>query len=310
VTGVTLLTLASPASAATPVGDTISVVREVTALEGRRRAVGVGQNVYQNDTITTARASQASLLFLDKTSLWIGGSATVKLDRFVYDPSGRRASVILSAFKGALQWVTGALPSRSYTINTPHISIGIRGTKFDVLVGRTESVVVVREGEVNVCPRRGGPCRTLDRPGAVALGNARGVDGPTSSRVRALDLPSLYQRLGAAALGVPGLPTQYGEVPGLPGVRLDAARHLPGPQLPSGSGSLLGGEANSIGGAISVVPGGIVTGNDVRSPMGSTVGGPSLRTPLSSPPAATGPTPAVPSLPALPSLPSVPRLTR
>ena len=292
--GIAAAVLAFPslaASAATAVGDAASVVRLVSGeLEGRKRPVRVGEKVFQNETIRTEQDSQARLTLLDKTSLWIGAAATIKLDRFVYDPA--RPSVIVSALKGAVRWTSGALPSPSYKINTPHLSLGVRGTTFDVLVGRTETVVVLVEGAVTVCSRQGGrPCHTLDKPGAVSIGNAAGVQGPSSARSRSIDLPGLYQRLGGSFLNplAQALPTRIGEIPGLPGVRLDAARHLSGPQNPLDGSALIGGEASSVGGSITFGSGGVLqplngpANNVMGAPAaaGNAIGSPAL-------PAATG----------------------
>jgi FecR protein len=299
------------ALSASPVGDAASVVQNVSGeLSGRRRAVRQGEKVFQDETIRTERDSQARLVLLDRTSLWIGSLAALKLDRFVYDANGPSSSVVVSALKGAVRWASGALPSASYKINTPHVALGIRGTTFDVLVGPTETVIVLVEGAVSVCPtRRASACHTLDRPGAVAIGNSGGVQGPNSNRSRTLDLPSLYQRLGGNFLAQPA-PTQLGEVPGLPGVRMDAARYLGGPQLPATSGGLVGGEGSSISGGISVGSGGIGLGSG--APGGALGGG------VTQPAAAQGSVggagapsmPSGPALPAAPSLPSLPQLSR
>jgi hypothetical protein len=311
--GMTVLVVADPALAAAPVGDATSVVQQVTGeLDGRRRPVRAGEKVFQDETIRTERGSEARLLLLDRSNLWIGSLAAVKLDRFVYDPGGRGSSVAVSALKGALRWASGALPSRSYTITTPHVALGIRGTTFDVLVARNETIVVLIEGAVTVCPRgRRGPCQALTQPGTVSIGNAAGVQGPGSPRVRTLDIPALYQRLGAANLIGAVLPSRVGELPGLPGVRIDAGRRLPAPQLPAGAGGILGGEGNSLGGSLSVGPGGISIGGGPVGTPGTILGrSPAPSSPGSSPGVAVPALPTAPSLPALPSAPSLPQLPR
>lgn len=302
--------LSRVATAATPVGDATTVVRQVSGeLDGRSRMVRPGENVFHDETIKTDHESHAQLRLLDQSNLWLGAQAAIKLDRFIYDPNGRNPSVVVSALKGAVRWVSGSLPSKSYKIQTPHVALGIRGTTFDVLVGRTETVVVLVEGAVTVCPRTGArACQTLDRPGAIATGTSTGVQGPNSPRSRALDLPALYRRLGGNFLGQ-ALPTQLGEVPGLPGVRMDAARHLSPVRMPTAPGGL-GGEGNSIGGSLSIGNGGIGLGGAGANNAGAVLGPAANPASPIAPVAPAGPAPAGAIAPAVPALPSLPLPTR
>src|SRR4051812_4575064 len=79
--------------AATRIGDATQVVRQVSgSVGGRTRTIAPNDEVFQDETIRTGSESAAHLRFLDRTDLSIGGSATVKLDRFVYDPGGSARS--------------------------------------------------------------------------------------------------------------------------------------------------------------------------------------------------------------------------
>src|SRR5215207_8527996 len=120
-------------------------------------------------------SKMAGKRFLDRTDLSIGGSATVKLDRFVYDPGGSARSVVVSSTKGVLRWVSGDSTSRAYEIRTPHAILGIRGTAFDLIVAPRETVVVLGQGVVSVCARLGPRnCEILSVPGAVAIAGRSG----------------------------------------------------------------------------------------------------------------------------------------
>jgi hypothetical protein len=100
----------SPGHAAQQIGGAVSIQREVSGqVEGRSRSLATGDEVHQNETIRTGSASSAELGFLDQTRLAVGASAAVKLDRFVFDPTGargrscsrrRRASLASSAAPG------------------------------------------------------------------------------------------------------------------------------------------------------------------------------------------------------------------
>ena len=51
----------------------------------------------------------------------------MKLDKFVYDPSGSSGAVVIEATKGAFRFVTGSQDKRVYQIKTPFGTLGIRG---------------------------------------------------------------------------------------------------------------------------------------------------------------------------------------
>jgi len=188
--------------AATRIGDATQVVRQVSgSVGGRTRTIAPNDEVFQAETIRTGSESSAHLRFLDRSDLSIGGSATVKLDRFVYDPGGSARSVVVSSTKGVLRWVSGDSTSRAYEIRTPHAILGIRGTAFDLIVAPRETVVVLGQGVVSVCARLGPRnCEILSVPGAVAIAGARGLLGPASVAVQTLDLQAAYLQYGGASI--------------------------------------------------------------------------------------------------------------
>jgi hypothetical protein len=89
--------------------------------------LSAGSGVHANETIKTGSAGQAGLGFVDKTSLHVGPSSTVRLDKFVHDPNKGTASVVIDATKGAFRFSTGAQGKGDYKVKTPHGTLGIRG---------------------------------------------------------------------------------------------------------------------------------------------------------------------------------------
>jgi hypothetical protein len=190
-------------AAATPaiaqkIGGAIAVQHEVSGhVEGRNRPVGEGDDVYQNELIRTGAASAAELGFLDQTKLSIGASAQVKLDRFVYDVSGGARTVVMTAAKGVARFVSGSGPSSAYQVRTPHATLGVRGTEFEVLVQPRRTVVVHGHGAVEVCPRTTRrPCELLTIPGDIVIVTTSAILGPTSAAARSLDVARLRSQLG------------------------------------------------------------------------------------------------------------------
>jgi len=101
---------------------------------GSSQALAAGSEVYANETVRTGNLGQADLVFLDKTNLTVGPTSEVVLDKFVYDPTGAKSSVVFKATRGAFRFVTGTQDHRAYAVKTPFGSLGVRGTKVEFVV--------------------------------------------------------------------------------------------------------------------------------------------------------------------------------
>ena len=188
-----ILSGGAPALAQRSIGSAVTIEREVSgAIGGRTRSINTGDGVVSNENIRTANASAAQLQFLDQTKLSIGPSASVVLDRFVYNPDGTAREAAVRVTTGAARWVGGVSRPRAYSIRTPHASIGVRGTVFDVLVEQSRTIVTLREGVIVVCPILAQQrCVTLDTPGQVVIVTPVAVEGPSPtgpSQTRFTDL--------------------------------------------------------------------------------------------------------------------------
>jgi hypothetical protein len=138
---------ASAQSAA--VGIASSVVKDVklsNAQTPKGKAVALKQRIALGDLIQTGKASQLQVLLLDRSTFSIGANATLRIDRFVYDPARGRASGA-SVTKGAFRFMSGR-PSKgnSGSISSPVATIGIRGTIVEGVVG--EGAQEIAKGEV------------------------------------------------------------------------------------------------------------------------------------------------------------------
>lgn len=169
---------AGPALAQDGIGVTATVVRDVTGnAGGRSRALSVGDGVFRDETITTGQRANTQVLFLDETSLNIGPSSSVQLDRFVYAGGGRASEVSVELARGALRFVSGSSRPQSYSIKTPVATIGVRGTILDIFVRDRTVVVLLEEGATDVCSQQ--RCTGLARAGTYLLVRADGrIEGP------------------------------------------------------------------------------------------------------------------------------------
>lgn len=154
------------ALAADDIGAATKIVRTVTGrLAGNTSKLSQGARVFRNQRLSAASASLGQFRFRDDTRLALNANSSVKLDKFVYSGSGTSGSqLLLRAARGAFRFATGSMPARAYRIETPSSSIGVRGTWFDVYVGRRkQTIVTLLSGRVQAC-NRAGRCITLSRP--------------------------------------------------------------------------------------------------------------------------------------------------
>lgn len=175
---VLVLTAPQPLAQGQSIGVASAVVREVTGnAGGQPRQLSVGAGIFMDETIQTGAGSNSQLMFRDETTLSIGPSSAVVLDRFVYDPSGRASTFSVRAARGALRFVSGSSRPSAYQIRTPVATIGVRGTIVDVFVRSIGTVVVLSEGAADVCVN--GACSGLAEAGSYLLVRPGGrVDGP------------------------------------------------------------------------------------------------------------------------------------
>ena len=92
------------------------------------RVLFVGSDVFRDETIRTNDTGLVHLMFIDQSSLTIGPNSELVLDHFVYDPETNNGELSISAAKGILRFVGGALSKNgTVTVKTPVGNLGIRG---------------------------------------------------------------------------------------------------------------------------------------------------------------------------------------
>jgi hypothetical protein len=176
-----LFAMQSAVSNAEPrIGTTASTRPNVEAVaEGNTHTLSAGSDIYAKQTVRTGNRGKADLVFIDSTNLTVGPTSEVRLDKFVYDPTGSSGSVVVQATRGAFRFVTGSQAKRAYQFDTPHGTLGVRGTKVEVKVAtspRDECATKVRliEGEANFTVAKTKKVARLTQPNACACISQRG----------------------------------------------------------------------------------------------------------------------------------------
>ncbi len=163
--------LAAAPALAQAIGDASFVRKDVRGIIGGRLVpVNLGDTVYRDQIIRTAADSSTVLVFLDKSSVAIGPQSEVRLDEFVF--RGATGPRTVDAVKGIFRFISGAgSGAHDYSVRTPHATISVRGTTFDVRVTDAGTTVVLHDGAVEVCS--GGECRSLT-PGETVDARPKG----------------------------------------------------------------------------------------------------------------------------------------
>lgn len=160
---------ASPVQAQTRVGEAAVVKNEVVRVAGSSTTqINVGDGLLRDEVVRTGLDSATRLVMADSTNLSLGPSATIKLDRTVFDDEHHYRDVAVRLTSGAFRFVTGHSEKAAYKITTPLATIGVRGTILDVLSQRGKSTIKLQEGAATVCTVSF-QCVELTQPGDTAV---------------------------------------------------------------------------------------------------------------------------------------------
>src|SRR3978361_1726984 len=128
----------------------------------------VGDAGRPNEVVPPGLDSAARLVMADSTNLSLGPSATIKLDRTVFDDEHSYRDIAIRLTTGAFRFVTGHSEKTAYKITTPIATIGVRGTTLDILSQRGKTTVVLQDGASRVCTLNF-QCIELTQPGETAV---------------------------------------------------------------------------------------------------------------------------------------------
>src|SRR6201995_3260263 len=142
----TTLCIAPCAQAQTRVGEAVLVQNEVVRVAATMSPISVGDSMMRDETVRTGPHSAARFVMADSTNLSLGPSATLKLDRTVFNDEHSYRDVAIRMATGAFRFVTGHSAKTAYKITTPLATIGVRGTILDILSQRGRSTLVLQEG--------------------------------------------------------------------------------------------------------------------------------------------------------------------
>lgn len=192
-------------------GETVGVNPDAEASgAGGLRTIEIKGPIFMGDVITTDLKGQVQILFVDETKFVVGANSKVTIDAFVFDANKTAQDVSISAVKGAFRFITGNSPKQNYTIKTPTMTIGVRGTAFDLAVrpGTGESTVLTHEGLTDVCD----PLQQCmeGNAGSMIVGSEAGLESVPPGLDRQLRLDAFFPLLDSQDDLLPGFAVDAG----------------------------------------------------------------------------------------------------
>src|SRR5258705_1471657 len=143
---------ASAPAHAQRVGEAAVVKNQVIRVAGSGGTqINVGDALLRNETVRTGADSAARLVMADSTNLSLGPSASITLDRTVFNDEHSYREISIRLASGAFRFVTGHSDKNAYKITTGLAVIGVRGTTLDILSQWRKSTVVLGIGAAQVC---------------------------------------------------------------------------------------------------------------------------------------------------------------
>src|SRR5246127_263230 len=153
----------------TRVGEAVVIQNDVVRVAAEKTSpVNVGDSMLRDEVVRTGVDSAARFVMADSTNLSIGASATIKLDRTVFNDEHSYRDIAIRLTLGAFRFVTGHSEKTAYKITTPLATIGVRGTTLDILSRNGQSTVVLQAGAALVCTLSF-QCIQLTQPGDTAI---------------------------------------------------------------------------------------------------------------------------------------------
>lgn len=171
---------------------------------GASRTLQIGSDIVIDEVIRTGEAGRTQVLFTDGSTITLSANAEVVIDRFVYDPDKRTASMALTSKRGLMRLV-GGLASKSeggVTVTTQVAVIGIRGGIGTIEIDpQTDAVEAVMDYGRSMSVQSGASSTLITQPGfAVTIASLQSIGAPLR-----LDAARILER-NARLEGRPGAP--------------------------------------------------------------------------------------------------------
>jgi ferric-dicitrate binding protein FerR (iron transport regulator) len=179
-------------ASAEPVGNTSAIIPNASQVppQGSRTDLKLRDPIIRNAELATAERGALEVTFLDGSKLTMGQNSRLTVDEYVYSGPGGTGKQTVRYTKGIFRFVSGSIPKDNVKIETPTVTIGIRGTIFrSVLDGDGKGAISVEYGpngeeyEVVVTSKETGKTIVLKSGQKVAFDSAGVFEGIVDGQV-------------------------------------------------------------------------------------------------------------------------------
>ena len=108
---------------------------------GQTFPIGQSDQIFQDDVLETGAGQQLSGSFDDASTFQIGEEGKIRLDEYAYEPDSPDNVQNFSVLRGAISFVSGLMPKPKVRIDTPVVTLGIRGTEFSLEVTESQASI-------------------------------------------------------------------------------------------------------------------------------------------------------------------------
>jgi hypothetical protein len=114
---------------AEPVGNASSIIPNAAQIDqGTRSDLKLRDPIIRNAELATADKGALEVTFLDGSKLTMGQNSRLTVDEYVYTGPGGAGKQTIRYTKGLFRFLSGSIPKDQVKIETPTVTIGIRGT--------------------------------------------------------------------------------------------------------------------------------------------------------------------------------------
>ncbi|KFC72306.1 FecR protein [Devosia sp. LC5] len=167
--------IVAPAANAAGEGTAVGVRPDAVArVSSNDRILEVGSDVSVGELIVTGGSGQVQIFFADATRLVVGPGSSLLIETYLLSGPNTARKLAINALGGSFRFISGNSPKSAYSIETPAAAIAVRGTAFDLIVTRQQTLAMLYEGALQLC-RGAGECAQLAERCAVGYANSSGA---------------------------------------------------------------------------------------------------------------------------------------
>lgn len=179
-------------ASAEPVGNTSAVIPNASQVppQGTRSDLKLRDPIIRNAELATAERGALEVTFLDGSKLTMGQNSRLTVDEYVYTGPGGTGKQTVRYTKGIFRFVSGSIPKDNVKIETPTVTIGIRGTIFRSVIDEGgEGALSVEYGpngeeyEVTVTSKKSGETVVVKSGQKLGFNNNGGFMGIVDGQV-------------------------------------------------------------------------------------------------------------------------------